>query len=113
LAAFDLGGLFFGEGEEEAVGGIGGEVGEGELSELFDGAEFGGFVAFDRGLGAGFDEGEFVRAVAHDGAGNEPSVAVFDFEGLKEELDDASAGGFLGDFDVEGGLVGCGVFLNR
>jgi hypothetical protein len=113
-AAFDgeFGRLLFGEGEEEAVGGIGGEVGERELGEVFDGAELGGFVALGRGLSAGFDEGEFVWAVADDGAGDEPGVAVLHLESLEEELDDAGAGRFFGDFEVEGGLVSGAVFLN-
>lgn len=114
-AAFDgeFGGLFFGEGEEEAVGGIGGEVGEGELGEMFDGTELGSFVACDGGLGARFDEGEFVRAVADDRAGDEPGVAVLHLKSLEEKLHHAGSGGFFGDFEVEGGFVNFGVFLNR
>ncbi len=105
--------MFFSEGEEETIGRVGGKVGEGELGELLDGAEFSGFIAGDGGFGRGLDEGECVWAVADGGAGDEPSVAVFEFEGLEEKLDDASVGGFFGDFEMEGWFVGCGVFLNR
>ena len=113
--AFDreLGRLFFGEREEEAVGGVGGEVGERELGELFDGPKLGGFVALNWRFGARFDEGKFVRAVADDRAGHEPGFALLHLECLQEKLDDTSAGGFFGDFDMEGRFVIGLVFLNR
>ena len=45
-----------------------------------------------------------MRAVADDGAGDEPGVALLGFESLEEELHHATGGGFLGDFDMEGRL---------
>ena len=73
----EFGGLFFGQGKKEAIGGIGREIGEAELGELFHGAELGYPVAGDGGFLAGFDEGKFVRSVADDGAGDEPGITLF------------------------------------
>lgn len=71
-----LGGLLFGEGEEEAVGWVGREGGEAEGGEELDGAELGRFVPGDGGGFRGLDEGEFVLAVVDGGTGGEPGVAV-------------------------------------
>jgi len=106
LGGGGLAGLLFGKGEEEAVGGVGVEVGEAELGEELKGAKFSGFVAGDGAFGGGLDEGELVLSVADGGAGDEPGVPLGGFHRLEEKLGDAGGGGFLGEGEVEGGLEG-------
>ena len=99
--------------EEEAVGRVGGEVGESELGEGLDGIALGDGIAledcfavrrFDHvGPTAVMQEGEFMVAVADRGSGHEPEFALRGAEGLQEELDRTGGGRFEVDSKVKRG----------
>ena len=54
-----------------------------------------------------------MRAIVNRWTSHEPSLSLFHFEGLQEELDHPRARGFFGDFQMKGGLVDFVVFYDH